>query len=72
MFLVDVYVVICLAFFAVYYLSVSFIGLITSDGEEELIFLLTINRNFVVSFRKVLFRIGCAVLLWNSLGLPYN
>ena len=72
MFLVDVYVVICLAFFAVYYLSVSFIGLITSDGEEELIFLLTINRSFAVSVRKVLLRIGCAILLWNSLCLPYN
>ena len=43
------YIVICLAYSVVNYSNVSSSGLITSVGERELIFLLSITRNFMVS-----------------------
>ena len=69
----DFGVILCYSF--VSYLYVSFSGLITSVGE--LIVLLSITRNYVVSVRRcflflLVLRIGCANLLWHSLCLPYN
>ena len=56
-------------------LYVSFSGLITytSVGEERAIFLLLFTCNYVV-LRSFLFLLvlGCVILLWHSLGLPYN
>ena len=58
----------------VYYLNVSFSGFITFTwlGKRELLFLLSITRNYVVSIRKcVLFclvlSVSCVMLLLHSL-----
>ena len=45
--------------------------------KREPIFLLSFNCKYVVSVRRgflFLFAldVGCAILLWQSLGLPYN
>ena len=44
--------------------------------EREIIFLLSFTCNYVVSVRKgflflLVLEMGCVVLLWYSLGLPY-
>ena len=63
--------------FSVGYFYVSGIGSITSVGKRELICLLLFTCNYVVSvqigflFLWVL-GIGCVILLWHSLSLPYN
>ena len=41
------FVIFCIAYYVIYYLIVSFSGLPRFE-EEELIFLLSITRNFVV------------------------
>ena len=46
-------------------------------GKKELVLLLLITGNFVVSFRRgflflLMLRIGCVVLLWHSYGFPFN
>ena len=46
-------------------------------GKRELIFLLLFICYFVASVRRsflflLVLRIGCIILLWHSLGLPYN
>ena len=51
--------------------------LLPSIGKRELIFLLSITRNYVFFVRRGFFfllalRIGCAISLWHSIGLPYN
>ena len=45
-------------------------------GEREIIFLLSFTCNYVVSVRRgflflLVLEMGCVVLLWYSLGLPY-
>ena len=67
----------CISFSIVSYLYVSCSGSITSVGEERAIFLLLFAYNYVYSVgRDFLFllvlRVGCVILLWHSLGLPYN
>ena len=57
------------------YLFVSCSGSITSVGERELIFLLSFTYyvDFVTSFLfHLVLGIGYIILLWHSLGLPYN
>ena len=60
------------------YLYVSCSGSITSvKKERELICLLSFTCNFVVSVRRgflvlLVLGMGCVMLLWYSLGLPYN
>ena len=59
------------------YIWVSCSGLITSEGERELFFLLLFTCNYVVSVRRgFLFlwvlEIGSDNLLWHTLGLPFN
>ena len=62
----------------VVYLYVSGSGSITLVGEErELICLPLFTCNYVVSVRRgFLFLwvlgMGCVILLWHSLSLPYN
>ena len=61
----------------VVYLYVNGSGSIASVGEERAICLLLFTCNYVVSvWRGFLFLwvhgIGYVVLLWRSLGLPYN
>ena len=51
-------------------------GSITLVGKRELIFLLSFSCNYVDSVRRGLFFLlvlgmGCVILLWHSLGLPY-
>ena len=46
-------------------------------GKRELIFLLSFTGNYVVSVRRgflllSVLGIGCVILLWHSLCLPYN
>ena len=46
-------------------------------GKRELIFLLSFTFNYVVSVRRGfiflwVLEVGCVILLWHSLGLPYN
>ena len=43
------YVVFCIAYSDVYYLNESFSISITLDGEGEMVLLLSVTRNFVVS-----------------------
>ena len=64
-------------YFIVSYLYVSCSGSITSIGEERANFLLSFTCNYVVSVRRgFLFLLvpgmGCVILLWHTLGLPYN
>ena len=52
----------------VYYLNVSFSGLITSVGMKKLVFLLLNTRYFIVSVRRsflflLVLGIGCVILL---------
>ena len=59
------------------YLYVSGGGSITSLGKRGLICLLVFTCYYVVSvWRGFLFHwvlgMGCVILLWHSLGLPYN
>ena len=60
------------------YLYVSFSGLITSVGEERanfsaLVYLYLICGSVRLGFLILLvLGIGCVILLWHSLGLPYN
>ena len=59
------------------YLYVSCSGSITSIGKRELIRLLSLTCNYVVSVRRgfpflLVLGKGCVILLWLSLGLPYN
>ena len=59
------------------YLYVSCSGSITSVGEERLICHLSFTCNYEVSvWRRFLFLwvigMGCVILLWHSLSLPYN
>ena len=61
--------------FIVCYLCVSCKGYITSIGEERSTFSDIFNCNNIVSVRRsflFILVISCFVLLWNSLGLPYN
>ena len=44
--------VLCIVYSGVYYLNVSFNGLITSVREDRAVFLQSITRNFVVSVRR--------------------
>ena len=61
-----------------YYLYVSCSGSITSVREErELICLLSFTCNYVVSVRRcylflLVLGTDCVILLWHSLGFPYN
>ena len=60
-----------------FFLYVSFSGLITTAGEERAIFMLSFTCNYVVSVRRdflfpLVLGISCVILLWHSLGLPYN
>ena len=46
-------------------------------GKRELICLVSFNCNYVVSIRRgflflLVLGMGCVILLWYSLGLPYN
>ena len=46
-------------------------------GKRELICLLSFTCNYVVSVRRgflflMVLGMGCVILLWHSLGLPYN
>ena len=44
-------------------------------GKRELICLLSFTRNYVVSVRRdflLVLGMGCNILLWHSLCLPYN
>ena len=46
-------------------------------GKEELFFLLSFTCNYVVSVQKhflfiLVLGMGFVILLWHSLGLPYN
>ena len=46
-------------------------------GKRELVFLLLFICNYVVSVRRgflfhLVLGIGCFIVLWHSLGLPYN
>ena len=60
------------------YLYVSYSESITSVGEERAIFfLLSFTCNYVVSVRRgflflLVLGMGCVILLWHSLCLPYN
>ena len=59
------------------YLYVSGSGSITSVGKRELIGLLLVTCNHVVSFRSgflflCVLGMGYVILLWHSLSLPYN
>ena len=59
------------------YLYVRFSGLITSVWEERANFLLSFTFNYVIFVRwgflfLLVLGIGCVMLLWHSLGLPYN
>ena len=59
------------------YLYVNFSGLICLVGEKIAIFLLSFKCNYVVSDRRsflflLVLGIGCVILLWLSLDLPYN
>ena len=59
------------------YVLVSFSRSITSVGEEGANFRLSFTCNYVIfSLRGFLFllvlEMGCAILLWHSLGLQYN
>ena len=59
------------------YLYVSCSGSITSVWEERNICLLSFTCNYVVSvWRGFLFLLvpwmGCVILLWHSLGIPYQ
>ena len=53
------YVVFCFAFSFVYYLSVGFSGLFSLAGEETVVFMLLITRNFVLSVRWSFLFSGC-------------
>ena len=51
--------------------------LIISVREEIPFFLQSITCNYVVSVRRgfpflLVLEIGCVILLWHSLGIPYN
>ena len=67
----------CILYSIVNYLYVCCSGSITSVGEERTICLLLFTCIYVVSlWRGFLFllvlEMACVVLLWHSLGLPYN
>ena len=54
-----------------------FSGLITWVGEERANFSASFICDYVVSVQRVflfllVLGIGCVILLWHSLGLPYN
>ena len=58
----------------VIYLYVSCSGSVTS-GKRELICLLSLTCNYVVSVRRgflLVLGMGCVFLLWHSLCLAYN
>ena len=57
------------------YLYVSCSGSITSVGKGDLICLLLVTCNYVVSVRGGflflwMLGMGCVIVLWHSLGLP--
>ena len=59
------------------YLYVGCSGSITSVGEERASLSAIVTCNYVVSVRRgfiflLVLGIGCIILLWHSLGLPYN
>ena len=61
----------------VIYLYVSCSGSITSIGEERANLSAEFTCNYVVSVRKsflflTVLGMGCVILLWHSLSLPYN
>ena len=66
-----------ISYSVVSYLFVSFSVLIISVGKRELNFLPSFTCNYIVSVRRsILFlllrRIGCVILFWHSLDIPYN
>ena len=59
------------------YLYVSCSGSITSVAKERAKCLLPFTCNYVVSVRTgflflLVLGMGCVILLWHSLGLPFN
>ena len=74
----EVCVLCHILYYIVIYLFVNCSGSITSFGEErELICLLSFTCYYVIPFRRgFLFlwvlEMGCVILLWHSLSLPYN
>ena len=59
----------------VIYLYVSCSGILPRLGKGELILLLSFACNDVVSVRRgflLVLVMGSVILLWHSLGLPYN
>ena len=66
----------CILYSIVSYLSLSCSGSNTLVGKRELICLQSFTCNNVVSVRSgflflLVLKMGC-VILWHSLGLPYN
>ena len=64
-----------MSYFVFYCVNLS--GSITWVGEERTFFLLSFTCYYVVSVRKgflflLVLGIGCVILLWHFLCLPYN
>ena len=67
------HVVFCILLLVIYMLVIA--DQLPRLGKRELICLLSFTCNYLISVRRgflFVLGMGCVILLWPSLGLPYN